>query len=195
MCIYLLQQTEAVRKWKRPPLPAYSYFLFSRWQMRTAYFSCTNCSPATSSPNYTPNEKQTACDTHSFHTVHTHTHKTQSTMQEPLTAGWMKVRLWGKEVGCVWRLQEQEPVNTPAPFGVHSFTFPNRLRSAWRNRSLWNTKRSYTADTASTVTPCSFHSMLAAAHHRLPSIQPQQQTVELLWKLPRGSLRSPQCLI
>lgn len=148
--------------------------------MRTAYFSCTNCSPATSSPNYTPNEKQTACDTHKFHTVHTHTHKTQSTMQDPLTAGWMRVSPLREGSGMCVETPKTRASEHTGPVGVHSFTFPNRLRSTWRNRSLWNTKRSYTADTASTVTPCSFHSMLAAAHHRLPSIQAQQQTAELL---------------
>lgn len=79
-----------------------------------------------------------------------------------------------------------------SPRGVHPFTFPIRRRSARRNRSLWNTKRSDTADTASTVTPCSFHSMLAAAHHRLASIQPQQRPPPPPHR-PSWA-RDPQCL-
>lgn len=142
----------------------------------------------------------------SKHTLVKYTH-TQNLIHHTRTINsWLtEVCLRGKEeeTGYV-EMPRQEPQTLrrhthSGPRGMHSFTFPSMRRSAWRNRSLWNMKRSYTADTASTVTPCSFHSMLAAAHHKLPTIQAQHLVTEppshrLLWKPPCGSSRSLQCL-
>lgn len=136
--------------------------------------------------------KQHATQSPDSTVLHTRTHKTES-VQESLTAGW--VRFGGGRGKWMCRDARTRASKHTGPCGRNPFTFPSRRRSAWRTRSLWNTKTSYTADTASTVTPCSFHSMLAAAHHRLASIQPQHRATALLWSVPRGSSRSSQCLM
>lgn len=126
MYVYLLQQTEVARKWKTPPLLQNSFFLFSGWQMRIAYFSCTDCSPANSSPNYTPNEKQTASDTHNFHTQACWA-DTQNVIQHAGTINsWLdEVCLWGKEEETESvETPRQEPVNTPAPVACIHLPFP-----------------------------------------------------------------------
>lgn len=46
-----------------------------------------------------------------------------------------------------------------------------RSVGTWLIFSLWHTHASYSADTANTVTPSSFHSMLPAAQARLPRSQ------------------------